>query len=376
MDHFFQAIKQVGMDWCPGIKEEQNSYRSELAGIDGGLSMIAVILKFFDITEGGIEIALDGDSALNSAKASREFLNSFQSSYDLLQDIRNRLTAIPEGIKIKWRWVKLHQDDKGYNKLDWWAKSNIKADKIAKEFCRKCIRNNRIHKPVQLWYEHFAIRVNGIKESKLNKKNLYSASQKDNILNYWRNHHDFAIANTEDIDWESFRLANARLPLGLQRWLVKFATGFIGNRHKLNQRREFPTSKCPNCDHPIEKSSHVLQCKNSQALLELDKNVLKVKEKLSEMKTLPILQDAIIEILKNWKHGKTIRPSKFSRTAGLRDAVTHQSRLGWHNFFLGHWSKLWQQVRKNHLQEIKTRLSRSRWTVSIINKIMHLTYEI
>ena len=100
--------KFVGMNWSPGTKEEQNSYRSELAGIDGGLSMIVVILKFFDITEGGIEIALDGKSTLNSAKASSKFLNIFQSSYHLLQDIRNRLTAIPEGINIKWRWVESH----------------------------------------------------------------------------------------------------------------------------------------------------------------------------------------------------------------------------------------------------------------------------
>ena len=94
MDHFFPEYKSgssafvltagrskknkfVGMNWSPGTEEEQNSYRSELAGIDRGLSMIAVILKFYDITEGCIEIALDGDSALNSAKVSREFLNIF-----------------------------------------------------------------------------------------------------------------------------------------------------------------------------------------------------------------------------------------------------------------------------------------------------------
>ena len=50
----------MGTNWVTGLEDEQSPYRSELAGIDGALSMVAVIIKFFNIEEGGFEIALDG----------------------------------------------------------------------------------------------------------------------------------------------------------------------------------------------------------------------------------------------------------------------------------------------------------------------------
>lgn len=56
--------KLIGMNWVPGTREEQDPYRSKLAGINGELSMIAIILIVFDIKQGQIEIALDGLSAL------------------------------------------------------------------------------------------------------------------------------------------------------------------------------------------------------------------------------------------------------------------------------------------------------------------------
>ena len=53
-----------------------------MAGIDGGLSALAVILKFYDIKKGGIEIALDDESALNERQRciSSYFTNFIQSS--------------------------------------------------------------------------------------------------------------------------------------------------------------------------------------------------------------------------------------------------------------------------------------------------------
>ena len=38
--------KLIGKNWVPGSKEDQNPYRSKLAGIDGGLSMLATIIHF------------------------------------------------------------------------------------------------------------------------------------------------------------------------------------------------------------------------------------------------------------------------------------------------------------------------------------------
>lgn len=59
-----------------------------------------------------------------------------QSSYNILQDTRNRLKKLPEGITIKWRRVEGHQKEKVYENIDFWAAMNAKADNLAKSFLK------------------------------------------------------------------------------------------------------------------------------------------------------------------------------------------------------------------------------------------------
>ena len=106
----------------------------------------------------------------------------------------------------------------------------------------------------------------------------------------------FAIPSPQDIDWEHLRLAINRLPLGLKRWFNKFATGCIGNRYKLHQWGD-GSAKCPNCPHPVEKSSYVFLCNNSKTISNFNSNMKQLETILSETKTLPSLQTAILKIL-------------------------------------------------------------------------------
>ena len=205
---------------------------------------MAVISKYFNIIEGGIEFALDGKSALNQAKDKNSYLHISQSSFDLIQDICNRLDSLPKKIKIKWQWVKSHMSDTGIE-MSWWEKQNERVDQLAKSFFQD-VYNEKEHKPARLWYEHFSIWIDGIKQSSVCKKKLYERLWRENILKYWKTHHDFPIPNPLDIDWEPSRLSIKRLPIGLQRWFTKFTTGFVGNQHKLHQRGD-GSAKCPNC---------------------------------------------------------------------------------------------------------------------------------
>ena len=150
-------------------------------------------------------------------------------------------------IKIKWRWTEGHQRERGRRKLDWWARQNERVDILYKKFLTKCIRKKREHKSVRLYYETWALYLNGIKQSKLCKNKMYSELRKENILNYWKHHHAFPILNGESISWEPNRLATKQLPIGLQRWYIKFLSGFIGTRHMLKHRQEIKNSRCLNC---------------------------------------------------------------------------------------------------------------------------------
>ena len=104
-----------GCNWVPGLKHEQSAYQSELAGINGLLSCIKIIVKKFGITNGSIEIGLDGESAKDQAEDDY-FLKIQQPSFDIILDIRKRIKDLP--IDIKWRWIRGHVREKGY-KATW-----------------------------------------------------------------------------------------------------------------------------------------------------------------------------------------------------------------------------------------------------------------
>ena len=368
--------KLVGTNWVTGLEDEQSPYRSELAGIDGALSMLAVIIKFFNIEEGGFEIALDGQSAMNSAIASVENLKIHQSCYDILQDIRNRLKLMPEGITIKWRHVEGHQKEKGRTNLDFWGIMNDKADSIAKSFLRKCVKQKRKHQAVQLWYEHIAIHINDEKQFNICKKAMYKSLIKDDSFKYWKKHHDFKIPQPESVDWEATKAAINRLPMGLKRFNVKFTSGWIGNRHKLHQWKQIDSPKCLNCNSPVEKSSHVLRCNNPLAKKEFNNKLPEIKKVLKKSNTEPYMEASIMKIIRFWKSGIAITPSTFKNTFGLRDAIKDQQKIGWNNFILGRWSKKWQLVQKRYFAEIGSRKSSLRWTTSIIYKLMMTVWDI
>jgi hypothetical protein len=86
-----------GDNWVPGMPTDQSAYCSELAGIAGILSVVAIIIQHYDITKGSITIALDRYSALDQASAGTP-LRIDQPDFDILQDIRARLHKLP--IKI------------------------------------------------------------------------------------------------------------------------------------------------------------------------------------------------------------------------------------------------------------------------------------
>jgi hypothetical protein len=176
-------------NWVPGLPTDQSAYRSELAGIVGILSAVAVIIQQYDITKGSITIALDRESALDQASAETP-LKVNQADFDILQDIRERLHILP--IKVEWKWVEGHQDKKGRT-LDWWALQNQKVDLNAKAFLAKCKQSNRKHHPVRLLYKKWALYVKGIKQSKIDKNSLYATLSAPHTIQYWERHHDLKI---------------------------------------------------------------------------------------------------------------------------------------------------------------------------------------
>ena len=102
-------------NWSPGTLSNQSAYRSKLTGVKSILSVLAILVKHYKITSGEITIDLDCDTALKTCPSNLP-LNIQQASFDLLQDIKNRIKMLP--IVIECRWVEGHQKEKG-KKMDW-----------------------------------------------------------------------------------------------------------------------------------------------------------------------------------------------------------------------------------------------------------------
>ena len=183
-------------------KRHEESTRYELGGVTGVLAAVSVIVHYYDIKQGSIELALDGESAKNES-ASTDFLLAGQSSFDLLQDIHRRLELLP--ITVKFRWVEGHQREKGKT-LDWWGKQNDLVDAIAKDFLKQHTTTWQ-YKLSRLWYEKWTVLINRKKQTSLNHKKLYEALVEPIITDYWRTHHDTPIADASKIDWQASYLS-------------------------------------------------------------------------------------------------------------------------------------------------------------------------
>jgi hypothetical protein len=132
----YDSQRIIGVNAVPGACKYQIAYQSELVGISGVLLVLDILCKKIKINNGSIEIRLDRQQTLITA--SEEWpLNIAQPDYDLLKDIQAKCKKLP--IQVKWHWIKGHQDDDiDYGNLDFWAKTNVQADMMAKLYWNHC----------------------------------------------------------------------------------------------------------------------------------------------------------------------------------------------------------------------------------------------
>ena len=140
-------------------------------------------------------------------------------------------------------------------------------DGKAKQFLQQCLRTSKIpYRQTRLFNESWVFSLHGVKLSHINKSHLYQELYGPQTLKYWNNHHDIPIPTNCDIDWRASQTAANKLTLGLRRWKAKFSSGWIGVGSKLKYYKWQDHSKCPLCNAPSEKLSHVLLCKDPQAV--------------------------------------------------------------------------------------------------------------
>ena len=159
-----------------GCGEAQSAYRSKLAGVIAGLTIVDIVVCHHNIAKGAVTFALNGQKAMDQCAGDWP-LSIDQPCFDYLQVIRAWIKLSP--LTITFRHVKGHQTDHvSYKDLDWWGKRNEDMDEKAKAFLQVCTNgapaDKRTYVQPTLYLEKWALAKNGTRFTSICRKSLYT----------------------------------------------------------------------------------------------------------------------------------------------------------------------------------------------------------
>ena len=253
---------------------------------------------------------------------------------------------------------------------------NDLVDSKAKDFLTTSCRghNPALLHPSKLFHEPWTISLQGLKQPSLNRQHCYETLFKPRIHRYWEDHHDTPIPSADAVDWAPSYRAIKRLPLGQKQWRWKFSTGCIGVGNQLFHRDHQSHSKCPLCQAPDEKVSHVLRCPDRNATARATAQLQHhLSETLEDLETEPVLSSAILDIVLSWRRGEIILPNNYALS--IRSVILEQCRMGWDNFVLGRWCPSWRHHQASHYMDIGSRKSSLRWATALIHKLLLTSWD-
>ena len=149
-----------------------------------------------------------------------------------------------------------------------------------------------------VWHE-------GRKLTKLDRNYLREAIHGPRFKEWWVRHGRIPEDAVRLIDWELVGPAMKRLQVSRRKWLTKHASANCGVGETLVKWGILIDPDCPRCGEP-ETTTRVLRCGAPEAKEQWAKSTTKLKQWMSKMKTLPQLQDTILENLSHWRDGEPI----------------------------------------------------------------------
>jgi hypothetical protein len=129
----------MGSNFAPGHAEDQSLYRSNLAGMFSIIVFLSLIVEFFHVKEGRIEVVCDGIKVLRSIYHEFNMVKGGANSFDLVVSARKYLSLPP----LKWTFqhVKGHQD-KPHEEFDLLERLNDDCDEDSGVFWELCVSQN------------------------------------------------------------------------------------------------------------------------------------------------------------------------------------------------------------------------------------------
>ena len=359
----------LALNTTPGSFKDHKSYRSELTGIAGIFMILEMLVQVHDIQSGQVRIGCDGKEALRAIFEDWEPM-PHSNDFDIIYDIRKRKEKLP--IVVTGHWVKGHQDEQRNIRkhLDDWAKANIEMDTRAKAHLRTqtpaSIPNLQFgNEPISFW-------LNDTKLARFDIHYLYDEIVGAKLAKYWSEKHDIPENLLNAINWEQQGKALKNWHSGSHRWLIKFATGFLGVGKMMERRGEQDHSKCPRCDEDEEDNKHVIRCQDPDAKLKWNAEFDRLLIWMSKQRTDPALQAAILAKIQAWQ--RNFPSYHYRGPRELEEAIKEQDKIGWWNFMLGRVSKKITEVQNRYYQRINSKHTGDIWTRRLIREVWTMSW--
>ena len=341
-------------------------YRSELAGILGGLRFLSTIPSVSSPRE--VRVICDGLSALQMAFGVLP-LQLFTSHFDLLREIRACLRSILQtGVQVVPVHVAGHADDRSeIGPLSLEETLNIRMDTRAKAFWSTMNIRGWPHSPlpgscVVTW-----------QESAVEVKDLGVRISEGQLKAYWLKLKGVPISS--QVDWQSFSKATRLVRRGKGVFLTKFFSGICGVNHWRRRWGLVTSDLCTRCNLSTETTAHLWDCLDSDAVTLRQKQVDDLIQWIVNQGGNSRFCQTMRSVLGAYQSGSTLSIRAFP--SEFRDVVAAQQVIGWDHFLMGLWSRQW-------IAQLKAERSRSKWifrvperaTAAIIVKLWEIAWNL
>ena len=370
--------RSIAVNIVPGPIRDGDSYRCELAGIIGGLTILKAVCQVHSIQQGTIKVICDNVSTL------RIFEPLFipdpsEESFDLVSCLHHLSKELP--ITFTTEHVKGHAlKYKHESQLTRYERLNEEMDNTAKAFWNYL---HDIGHPMEatqmaIYNEGWTIWKSYQKIVGAPTDEIYPLLEDHHTLSYWTQPHTLQPSPRippeaiQHVDWEMSQSNMKALSLSRKLWTTKQASENCGVGITQFMWGKQDTDECPRCGSP-EDSLHVLTCLGEGSSAQWDENIGKLKDYFKSSHTDPSISQAILQRLHHFRH--QTHPPFLSASGLVLRAVMAQDTIGWKNFMEGLPAKHWKaaQARYYKLHFMHSRSS-TKWLKGLLKRLHELAH--
>jgi hypothetical protein len=174
------------------------------------------------------------------------------------------------------------------------------------------------------------------------------------------------------VDWDAIGRSMKGVSRGRHEIVTKHTAGMCGVGKFMLRWKQWETDQCPRCGLH-EDAAHVWKCKDQGAQDVWFKSLASLELSLRKWDTDPTILHVIMTYLKGWQSDEQAlyQPPRF-----LEEVLREQCKIGWHRFFEGWLSTLWEVAQQRFYSITKSNRTGKRWVSALIQKLWETAWDL